>query len=503
MTAPPAKPLHRRSSGILLHPTSLPGSASCGDLGAAARHWVDWLQSAAQSWWQVLPLTPPGPGFSPYQSLSAFAGSPWLIDLGALRERGWLRDDEPVPPVDGQSCGTPEGVAARQRLLMQAWQGFQRAATEPERSDLEAFVARERNWLEDYALFMVLDARHGQPWTRWPERLARRDPSALAEVAAAAQDERGFWCFTQWLFERQWQALRAYARERGIGVIGDLPIFVAHHSADVWAQPSWFALDPSGEPEVIAGVPPDYFSPQGQRWGTPLYRWDRMAEDGYGWWKRRLQRTLEQFDVVRIDHFRGFASYWEVPAQAPTAIDGRWRPGPGLAFFQTLQAQLGPLPLIAEDLGADLGEAMALREACGYPGMRVLQFGFDGHADNPHLPHNYEPHTVAYPGTHDNDTAMGWWQSLEPSAQALVRRYLGPGVDGEGIHWSLIRALSLSVARTMIVPFQDVLGLDGRHRMNTPGLAEGCWRWRFDWPMVGPEPAARLAEIVRAHGRAP
>lgn len=492
--------LARRSSGVLLHLSSLPGPNGCGDLGAAALHMVDWLASAAQSIWQVLPLTPTGAGHSPYQSPSAFAGNPALVDLDSLQRSGWLALDD-RPAFDAAHCDFDRALPWRAAMLRRAWQGFCMHARPEHRAALDAFVERERAWLDDYALFMLLDGRYGAPWTAWPAPLARRDPRALAELRERAADELGHWHFVQWCFDQQWRRLREHAQARGVALAGDLPIFVAHHSADVWAHPQLFDLDDTGAPRVVAGVPPDYFSATGQRWGNPLYRWSLMAHDGYAWWKQRLARLLGQVDLVRIDHFRGFESYWEIPAHLPTAEGGRWVRGPGRDFFLAMQDAFGALPVIAEDLGVDMDAAIALRKACGFPGMRVLQFGFDGHAQNPHLPHNYEAATVAYTGTHDNDTTVGWWNALAPQSQTLVRRYLGPAVD-EGIHWAMIRAVSQSVARTVIVPFQDVLGLDGRHRMNTPGQAEGCWRWRFDWDQVGPEPAARLAEIARAHGRA-
>jgi 4-alpha-glucanotransferase len=299
---------------------------------------------------------------------------------------------------------------------------------------------------------------------------------------------------------RQWQRVREHAAARGVRIIGDVPIFVAHHSADVWANAGQYLLDAHGEPSVVAGVPPDYFSPTGQRWGNPLYDWEAMRADHYAWWRARLAHQLACFDAIRLDHFRGFEAYWEVPAQEEHAVVGRWRPGPGLPFFQMLDGALGPIPLIAEDLGLITPEVTALRQACGFPGMRILQFAFGDTPANPYLPHNYVPQTVAYSGTHDNNTTLGWWQQLQRGERAAAVRWLGPQAEHE-IHWAMLHALSQSVADTVIHPFQDVLGLDGAHRMNTPGLARGCWEWRFDWQQVGDAPAARLAAITHAHGR--
>jgi 4-alpha-glucanotransferase len=490
-----------RRSGVLLHPTSLPGPHGCGDLGAAAYHFVDWLATAGQSIWQVLPLNPVGPGNSPYQSVSTFAGSPLLVDLVELAERGWL---ERIPDP-GFGTGRTDYAAVvpwRMALLREAWQGFNRRATADDRRQLQAFGEQQSAWLEDYALFMTLDERLGAPWNRWPPDFARREPSALAYLREEAAGEVGFWRFVQWLFTSQWHRLRAHAQRQGVRLIGDAPIFVAHHSADVWANAAQYLLDAQGDPTVVAGVPPDYFSATGQRWGNPLYDWAAMHADGYAWWRERLAHLLDFFDAVRLDHFRGFEGYWEVPAREELAVNGRWQPGPGLAFFNSVHARPGPLPLIAEDLGLITPAVVDLRVACGFPGMRVLQFAFGDTPANPYLPHNYVPRTVAYTGTHDNDTSVGWWRQLGAAEREAARRYLGPQADAE-IHWAMIRALSQSVANTVIYPFQDVLGLDGAHRMNIPGLSRDCWEWRFEWHRVGDAPAAQLAAITQAHGRWP
>lgn len=493
--------MSRRSSGVLLHITSLPGPHGSGDLGPGAYHFVDWLAAAGQSLWQILPLSPAGPGNSPYQSVSAFAGNPLLVDPDDLVRMGWL----PWMPHQGfdlQRCDFARVAPYRMACLRKAWEGFQQHATEPCREALADFSAGQAHWLDDYALFMVLDQRHGGPWSRWPAPLAGRDPAALDEVRQQAGQALGFWHFVQWRFWTQWQALRSYAHSQGVHMLGDAPIFVAHHSADVWAHAEEFLLNDLMEPTVVAGVPPDYFSVTGQRWGNPLYNWETMAHRGYRWWKERLSHVLRQVDVVRLDHFRGFEAHWEIPASEPTAVAGCWHPGPGHAFFQSLRDELGELPILAEDLGLITPEVTALRQDFGLPGMRILQFAFGGDPANPYLPHNFEHHTVAYTGTHDNDTTVGWWDSATETEKSVARAYLGPSVDTEP-HWTLIQALSQSVANTLVVPFQDVLGLDGSHRMNTPGQATGCWEWRFDWQQIDHQPGDRLGAMTRAHGRHP
>lgn len=491
-----------RSSGVLLHPTSLPGPHGCGDIGPAAHHFVDWLVTAGQSLWQVLPLNPVGPGNSPYQSVSTFAGSPLLVDLGVLVERGWLSRVPADPGFEPTRTDYERVAPWRMALLREAWRGFGQRAEDGDRRQLEAFRRQQSQWLDDYALFMTLHERHGPPWNRWPRELARREAAALRRLREEAAGDIGFWCFVQWQFTQQWQRLRSHAHRQGVRIVGDAPIFVAHHSADVWANAAQYLLDAQGEPTVVAGVPPDYFSATGQRWGNPLYDWAAMHADGYAWWRERLAHLMGSFDAVRLDHFRGFEGYWEVPAHEEHAVNGQWRPGPGQAFFDAVRARLGPLALIAEDLGVITPAVTALRTACGFPGMRVLQFAFADTPANPYLPHNYVPPTVAYTGTHDNDTTVGWWQQLHATEREAVRRYLGPQADGE-IHWAMMRALSQSVARTVVHPFQDVLGLDGAHRMNVPGRSRGCWEWRFEWHQVGDAPAARLAAMTQAHGRRP
>lgn len=501
MTSPAAFAFDRRRSGVLLHPTSLPGPLGCGDLGPEAYHFVDWLATARQTLWQVLPLNPAGLGNSPYQSVSTFAGSPLLVDLAGLVQRGWL-DAMPQAQFDPGRCDYARAGAVRMALLREAWQGFSRRAEDADQRALNEFRAQQSHWLDDYALFMTLDERHGMPWTAWPTEFARRDATALRRLHEDAAENIGFWSFVQWQFTVQWERLRRHAQERGVRIVGDTPIFVAHHSADVWANAAQYLLDEQGEPSVVAGVPPDYFSATGQRWGNPLYDWAAMRADNYAWWRQRLAHAMRCFDAVRLDHFRGFEAYWEVPANEEHALNGHWRPGPGRAFFDSLHAQLGTVQLIAEDLGTITPAVHELRIACGFPGMRVFQFAFGDSAANPYLPHNYVPQTVAYTGTHDNDTTVGWWEQLDPHQRDTVRRYLGREADQQ-IHWAMMRAVSQSVADTAIYPFQDVLGLGSASRMNVPANPKGCWEWRFQWAQVGDAPAAELGAMTRAHGRCP
>ena len=510
--------LTERASGVLLHVTSLPGPHGSGDLGPAAYHYIDWLHDAGQRLWQVLPLTPIGPGDSPYQSVSAFAGSPLLVALEPLVERGWLAADALAAAVveadfDASRVDYAKVVPWRDARLREAAAGFASRACTADRQAFSDWSRAQSHWLDDYALFMGLEQsqfRDGgwRAWWDWDPPLARRDPDALAAASAAQTDELFFWRFVQWCFDTQWQAVRAHARRRGVALMGDLPIFIAQHSADCWARPDLYWLDDAFQPTVVAGVPPDFFSATGQRWGNPLYRWDRMADEGYAWWIARVRRALDQADVFRIDHFRGFAAYWEIPADCPTAIEGHWVPGPGRPLFDAIEQALGVLPIVAEDLGVITPDVEALRDGLGLPGMRILHFAFGGDARNDYLPHRYVPNTVAYTGTHDNDTTRGWWQS----ASAAERAYAGLvfGLDDcdaaeadTRVAWAAIRAASASVANLSVFPMQDVLNLDASHRMNTPGTATGNWTWRFDWPMVGAQPAPRLRRLSAAFGRCP
>jgi len=491
-----------RASGVLLHPTSLPGPHGSGDFGPAAYHFVDWLVAAGQKLWQILPLGGIGPGNSPYMSTSAFAGNVLLIDLEDLQRRGWLTPDELRPPagVAEQRLNFAAVVPFRMDRLARAAQRFAVQASDAERAELQAFAERHADWLPDYALFMALAERHGwRDWSDWDAPLASRNPVALASARDVHAERVAFWTFCQWCFFRQWLALKRYANGRGIEIIGDAPIFIAHQSAEAWARPELFELDAAGRPTVVAGVPPDAFSATGQRWGNPLYRWEAHARDGYAWWVQRIRRTFELVDMVRIDHFRGFAGYWEIPASAHTAVNGRWLPGPGEALFKAIARELGPLPIIAEDLGVITPDVVALRKKFAFPGMRILQFAFEGGSGNAYLPHNHDVDSVVYTGTHDNDTTQGWWASLDEAQRQRVRDYLG--VPCHEIHWDLMRAACASVADTVVHPMQDVLGLGGEHRMNLPGRGEGYWQWRFAWQQVQPEHAQRLAHLARLYRR--
>jgi 4-alpha-glucanotransferase len=491
-----------RAGGVLLHPTSLPGPHGGGDFGPAAYHFVDWLVSARQRLWQILPLSGIGAGNSPYTSPSAFAGNVLLIDLAELQARGWLEANDlvPDPQFDDRRVDYETVVPWRHERLRRAAARFAQQNKPEDRSSFEAFCEAHRGWLPDYTLFMALSEQHpGRDWCDWESALAQREPAALAAARERHTERIAFHAFCQWRFYEQWLRLRAYANERGVRVIGDAPIFIAYHSAEVWARPDLFELDAQRRPHVVAGVPPDYFSATGQRWGNPLYRWRAHADEGYAWWIERIRRIFELVDIVRIDHFRGFAHYWEIAAAEPTAMHGHWRPGPGAALFKAVGQALGPAPIIAEDLGIVTPDVHALRKSFRFPGMRILQFAFAEDSRNAYLPHNHEPDTVVYTGTHDNDTAVGWWASASEHERAHVLAYLG--TDGREIHWDLIRAALASVADTAIVPLQDVLGLGSEHRMNRPGEASGHWEWRFRWEQVGPEHAQRLAALTRLYGR--
>ncbi|HUN94376.1 MAG TPA: 4-alpha-glucanotransferase [Burkholderiaceae bacterium] len=501
----------RRESGVILHPTSLPGPHGIGDCGPSAYHFVDWLAGAGQSCWQMLPLNPIGPGNSPYASVSAFAASPLLVALEPLAEAGWLAppDAADLASFDPRKVDFERVVPWRMDRLRDAAEGFSRRADAATRARFAAYREAQRTWLDDYALFMALDTaqrraahaagREAPAWPQWPAPLARREPAAMAAAREEHAGEIRFWQFVQWCFGEQWARLRQHARERGVRLVGDLPIFVAHHSADCWARPDLYRLDAAFAPTVVAGVPPDFFSATGQRWGNPLYDWDAMARDGYAWWIARLRRQLDLADIVRIDHFRGFAAYWEIDAACETAVEGTWRAGPGAALFERLRDALGgELPVIAEDLGIITPDVEALRDGFGLPGMRVLQFAFGESPDHLFLPHNYIENCCVYTGTHDNDTVVGWWATAAERERRYASQYLD--LDGHDIHWAMVRAACASVARLAIYPLQDVLGLDASHRMNTPALT-GCWTWRFEWNMVGPEPGKRLAEMAACYGR--
>ena len=491
-----------RASGVLLHPTSLPSRFGIGDFGPDAYRFVDALVEMGQKLWQVLPLGPTGYGDSPYQCFSAFAGNPLLISLERLVEENALSPDDlnAVPSFPAHQVAYGDVIEFKQALLYRSYIYFLQYASAERHAAFEAFCADNADWLDDYALFMALKAAHkGEAWTAWQDDVARRTATALSRARSQLADAIQKQKYLQFQFFRQWHALKRYANEKGVKIIGDIPIFVAFDSADVWAHRELFHLDERGKPTVVAGVPPDYFSPTGQRWGNPLYRWDVMAKQGYQWWIARCRAAFAMFDYVRIDHFRGFEAYWEVPASEPTAVNGRWVKGPGKAMFQAVQNALGQLPIIAEDLGVITPEVKALRDALGFPGMRVLHFAFVADASSDFLPHNYVRNTVAYAGTHDNDTTIGWFEKLDPVTRQQVLDYTGS--DGTQINWALIRLLLMSVADTVILTLQDVMGLGSEARMNLPGRADGNWQWRFTWDQLTDDIQARLRKLTAIYGR--
>lgn len=496
--APSAFP---RSAGVLLHPTSLPSRHGIGDVGAGARAFVDWLQAAGCARWQILPLVPAGSGWSPYASQSALAGNPLLIDLDDLVRRGVLGPDEVEPPTpfNLDRVQWDDVVAFKRSRLKLACQRLRATAAS---ASIASFRAKEP-WIEDDALFVALKTKHHeQPWWNWAAPLKNREPAALETAREQLQEAIELRIIEQALFEEQWQALRAYAVARGVTLIGDVPIYVADDSVDVWANRHFFQLDDDGRTTRVAGCPPDVFAEKGQFWGSPLYRWDVLKADGHQWWVARMKRNLALCDVVRIDHFRGFAGYWSIPADAPDARSGEWVTGPGIALFDDLKKTLGEhLPVIAEDLGVITPDVVALKEAVDLPGMKILQFAFGVDADNAYLPHHHVENGVVYTGTHDNNTTRGWYNDESETVRAHVRRYLG--VDGHDISWDLIKAAMLSVAHTAIVPLQDVLNLDGGARMNMPGLTDGNWAWRVRIEAFHHSLSDRLRSLVELGDRSP
>lgn len=488
-------PSEHRSAGILLHPTSLPGSYGIGDLGEEVIAFLDWAVRAGMRVWQVLPLNPPGYGYSPYGCLSSFAGNPLLISPARLQQDGLLDSEDlaAIPHFDAEHVEFQRVSALKFELLRKAWSRFDDDAA------LDAFAAEHRSWLDDYALFMSLkEHAHGAPWWSWDKRLAHRDERALARAREKQEASIRFWQFVQYFFFHQWAAVHEAASARGIRILGDVPIYVACDSADVWGNRELFDLDEHGHPTVVAGVPPDYFSDTGQRWGNPLYRWDAMRASGYRWWIERVRTNLRFADVLRLDHFRGFAAYWEIPASEPTAVHGQWKPGPGLALFDAFREALGNLPFVAEDLGFITQDVHELRRTIGIPGMRILQFGF-AQNDSPHLPHRYDANTVAYTGTHDNDTARGWYATASEEERDAAHTYLGCEIDS--VASCLTRAAYTSVAEMAIVPMQDILDLGSDARMNRPGATHGNWTWRFLPGALTAEHAESLRRLAEISGR--
>lgn len=494
----------RRRAGILLHPTSFPGRFAVGDFGPGADDFLAWAEEAGQSLWQVLPLGPTAFGNSPYGAVSAFAGNPLLVSPEELVREGLLSD--------GVLEGTPEhplrtvdfglAIPGKERLLRDSYSWFLSNGPNEVRNDLEEFRASpaQSSWLADWTLFAALKAHFGgRAFSEWGEDLASFDAAAVARARRAEAAEIGFHEYVQFLFFRQWSRVRAEAAGRGIEVMGDVPIYVALDSADVWAHRNLFTVDAAGRPETVAGVPPDYFSETGQLWGNPLFRWERMEADGFAWWVERTRSALSFYDVVRLDHFRGFAAYWEVVAGAGDAVNGRWADGPGRKLFEALKRNLGDLPLVAEDLGVITEDVEALLEITGLPGMKVLQFAFEGD-DNLHMSHRHVRNSVVYTGTHDNATAREWWATLDAAERSRAREYVGS--CGTEVVWDLIRAAYTSVADRVIVPMQDILGLGAQARMNTPGQDRGNWVWRAEAEGFTGERAARLKRLARLTGRA-
>ena len=478
--------LNRRLSGVVLHPTSLPGPQFHGSFGAEAYNWLNWLQLGGFGVWQILPLCPVADG-SPYNSFSAFSGNPDFIDIAQLKHMGFPEYKKEVTSRLNQRSA-----------LAQAFIWLQEHPQAAIAEEFKSFLS-QTSWLPDASLFTVIKQQYSEHWLHWPEPLKNRDKAAIATFKSKHENQIQLENFIQFLFHRQWLDLRRYANERNILVFGDLPIFVSGDSADVWANRDLFKLNPDGSLEVVAGVPPDYFSETGQRWGNPIYHWPAHAETGFDWWKQRLKHNLELYDAVRIDHFRGFAAYWEIPADEPTAINGRWMPSPGDDLFKALSAETDELPLIAEDLGIITDDVIALRKKYGLPGMKILQFAFDSDGMNPYLPHNHTRDTVIYTGTHDNNTTVGWYKHLAQRTKDRIEEYYAQ--PAEAMPWPLIKSALASPARWAMVPFQDLLELDEQHRMNTPGTTEGNWRWRFDWSQVDGDLANKLKALNHLYAR--
>lgn len=502
-----------RTSGILVHPTSFPSAYGIGDLGREAFEFIDFLSDSGQHLWQVLPLGPTGYGDSPYQCLSAFAGNPLLISPEKLVEEGFLEDEDlkPVPRLAADHVNFGKVIEYKKRILDKAYERFRNTTDTSLRTDFLAFCQRAAAWLEEYALFRVLkDEHNGSSWDRWEPSYAQRDPAALSLISDLHRERIEAEKFVQYLFFKQYAALKNYCSQKQISIVGDMPIFVAYDSSDVWCHPEYFKLNETGTPTVVAGVPPDYFSATGQLWGNPIYDWDFMIKDNFSWWVNRISHALETTDIVRIDHFRGFAACWEIPYGDKTAQNGRWVETPGEEFFTVLIKAFPDVPIIVEDLGVITPDVEALRDGFGFPGMRILQMAFRSDACNIDLPHNYIPNSVVYTGTHDNDTIVGWFQSKPgegstrdaqqiESERKFCLRYLKS--NGKEIHWDFIEAAFASVSGIAIVPLQDILGLGSKARMNLPASQEGNWLWRYKDGALTDELAARLKELTDLYSR--
>ncbi|MGV2826490.1 4-alpha-glucanotransferase [Myxosarcina sp. GI1(2024)] len=499
--------LNSRASGILLHPTSLPSPYGIGDLGECAFKFIDFLADSHQQVWQILPIGPTGFGNSPYLSYSALAGNPMLISPSKLKDLGLLSEEDlnnlpdyPLDRVDYESVNS-----TKPPLLEKACRAFQQRGTKEQLDDFHQFANRHNDWLSDYALFMSLkEAHNGSSWHQWDKSIAKRQPEAMTEWASRLSDRIFYHQFLQYQFYRQWQDLKHYANSKGISIFGDIPIYVAHDSVDVWAHSNIFHLDPeTGKPSLMAGVPPDYFSETGQLWGNPVYKWEELQKTEFHWWIRRIRIILEYVDMIRIDHFRGFQAYWAVKQGETTATNGTWLEAPGAEFFTVLEQQMGKLPIVAEDLGVITPEVEELRDKFNFPGMKILQFAFDDNRENGFLPFNYENHNcIVYTGTHDNNTTVGWFYERSPEARARIVDYLGCLCD-EGIHWGLIRLALGSVAKTAIFPFQDILGLGADAKMNTPSQVGHNWEWRCRQEAFNQELSGRLRYLTYLYGRTP
>jgi len=493
---------YKRSAGILLHPTSLSSRYGIGDIGSGAFQWIDFLHKANCGLWQVLPLGPTGYADSPYQSFSAFAGNPYLISLDDLISDGLLslHDLENAPAFPDHRVDYGMLIPWKMKVLQRAFNIFETSQPKKIKQEFEAFYHQHTDWLDDFSLFMALkDSHHGAPWHTWETPLRRREPHALTQAASQYADTMRQHSFNQFLFFRQWERLHDYARKMNITIIGDIPIFVAHDSAEVWKNPDLFFISKDGQPSVVAGVPPDYFSPTGQLWGNPLYRWKIHKKTGYAWWLKRFRSVLSMVDIIRLDHFRGFAGYWEIPGSEHTAINGRWVPGPGEDFFKVMQAELGKLPILAEDLGVITPDVTYLRQKFNLPGMKILVFAFDDGPEDPDLPHHYTNDCVVYTGTHDNDTVRGWYERVSEEERDFARRYLKS--DAHDISWDLIRAAWASSAIFSLTSMPDMLSLDNQARMNYPSRPEGNWQWRMPHDALRDDLAFRLAELNWLYSR--
>lgn len=496
----------RRASGILLHPTSLPSRFGIGDLGIEGYRFIDFLVESGQQYWQILPLGPTGHGNSPYMSYSAMAGNPLLISPERLQDEGLLADEDlaHLPEFPTDTIDFELVTQIKIPLLRKACERFRAKANPVQQKEFLAFCEAKSHWLEDYALFMALkDQFEGQSWHTWEPEIAQRQPEALAQWQRKLPGEIFFYKYVQFEFFRQWTELKSYANLRNIQIIGDIPIYVAHDSSDVWAHPEIFALEPeTGLPALMAGVPPDYFSETGQLWGNPVYNWEQLQQENFRWWVQRFEAIFDYVDVTRIDHFRGFQAFWAVEQGEETALNGEWLEAPGAALFEAIKERFGNLPIIAEDLGVITPEVEALRDQFEFPGMKILQFAFGSDPGNPFLPFNYVRNCVVYTGTHDNDTTVGWFAEMPDYERENVMRYLGC-IDPEGIHWSMIRLALSSIGTLAVIPVQDLLGLGSEARMNFPGKADGNWVWRYQAGALTWEIRDRLKNLIQAYGRAP